>query len=111
MSENTRDLSKFGMRELAIAGDLLREYSNGTCDFLTDGVTVEFNPNSGVVFLTDEDYNVGVLEDGALVQFHYCGDCGWEGTEDDLENETEEYKKLHTLKNGYLEHVEEEEAK
>lgn len=92
MSENTRDLSKFGMRELAIAGDLLREYSNGTCDFLTDGVTVEFNPNSGVVFLTDEDYNVGVLEDGALVQFYSCPVCGFEGTQEEALEEQKDFE-------------------
>lgn len=99
MSENTRDLSQFGMRELAIAGDLLREYSNGTCDFLTDGVTVEFNPNSGVVFLTDDDLNVGVLEEGSLVQFFSCPECGAEGTEYDLDEDED-----HAVKDGRLIH-------
>jgi hypothetical protein len=97
MSENTNDLSQFGMRELAIAGDLLREYSNGTCDFLTDGVKVEFNPNSGVVFLVDEDFNVGVLEDDVLVQLFSCPNCGFEGTQEDALAEGKDFEKF----NGY----------
>lgn len=104
MSDNTRDLSQFGMRELAIAGDLLREYSNGTCDFLSDGVAVEFNPNSGMVFLVDEDFNVGVLKNGALVQFFTCVECGTEGTEQDFEGDKE-----HKFEDGQLvEHLVEE---
>ncbi len=102
--DNTRDLSQFGMRELAIAGDLLREYSNGTCDFLTDGVVVEFNPNSGVVFLLDADYNVGVLEDEKLVQFFSCGVCGEEGTEQDLEEADPKHKE-HKLEENQITHI------
>lgn len=103
MNDNTRDLSKFGMRELAIAGDLLREYSNNTCDFLTDGVTVEFNPNSGVVFLTDDDFNVGVLEEGNLVQFFSCPECGEEGTEEEFNSgDIEDHKVV----DGQVEHKE-----
>lgn len=98
-AENTRDLSQFGMRELAIAGDLLREYSNGTCDFLTDGVAVEFNPNSGEVFLVDEDFNVGVLQDGSLVQFFSCPVCSEEGTAEDFADSEE-----HEVKFNYIDH-------
>lgn len=83
MSDNTRDLSKFGYREIDLAADLLKLYSNSPPDFLSDGVAVEFNPNSGMVFLVDEDLNVGVIEDDKLMQFFSCPECGNEGTIND----------------------------
>ena len=92
MSNNTQDLSKFGMRELALAGELLTAYADHGSDFLTDGVTVEFNPNSGMVFLVDEDYNVGVLEDAKVVQFYSCPVCGFEGTQADAKEENKDFE-------------------
>ena len=83
----TKDLTRFGQIELDEAGDLLKAYANGGCDFLEDGVQVFMNFNSGIVFLSDADCNVGVLEDGKLVQFFSCPNCGNEGTQSDgLEN-------------------------
>lgn len=81
----TTDLSKFGNREKSMAADLLKAYSNNPPDFLGDGVTVMFNSHSGYVFLTDEDYNVGVMDnaDKEIVQFFSCGECGNEGTTED----------------------------
>lgn len=89
---NTRDLTKFGYREKDIAADLLKALSNGEADFLGDGTTVEFNPNSGMVFLVDDDLNVGILNNGELVQFFSCPNCGNEGTNEDYPfNEHEGY--------------------
>ena len=85
----TKDLTRFGYTELDIAGDLLKAYANnkGDTSFLSDGVEVWFNTNSGYVFLCDEDMNVGVLEDDKIVQFFNCPQCGNEGTQKDgLEN-------------------------
>lgn len=83
----TSDLSKFGYRELAIAGKLLSLYAEGkrTAD-LGDKVTVNFNLHSGYVFLSDEDCNVLVLNDNEtqLVRFLTCSYCGAEGDEDEL---------------------------
>lgn len=80
----TADYSKFGYRELEIAGKLLALYSERGVNFLNDGLTVNFNMHSGYVFLSDEDYNVGVLnEDGnAIVQFYSCYECDYEGTQE-----------------------------
>ena len=67
MTENTRDLSKFGLREIGITAELLTRYANGRQswvsdqDELGDGVAVEFNPNSGNVFLVDEDFRVAMV--------------------------------------------------
>jgi len=80
----TYDLAEFGYRELSLASDLLKAYSEGRFkkeDFFSDGVRVAFNQMSGAVFLTDDDLNVGVLnEDGEIEQFFICGECGNEGT-------------------------------
>ena len=51
---NTQDLSKFGFRELKEAGKLLTKYCDDS-SILGEGVAIEFNPNSGNVFLLDED--------------------------------------------------------
>lgn len=80
---NTQDISKFGIREKLEAGNLLKAYGENGAEFLTDGVTVEFNPNSGMVFLVDEDFNVAVLDGDKLVQFFNCPQCGNEGTDED----------------------------
>ena len=83
---NTRDLSKFGYREMDIAADLLKKYSNGKYtdwegkNNLSDGVAVEFNPESGNVFLVDEDLNVAMKNDnGKLEMFLNCPNCRAEG--------------------------------
>ncbi len=83
-SVNTRDLSKMGYRELEMTRDLLtayldRNYAKGNDDILTDGVTFEFNPNSGEVFLTDDDYHALLInDDGKLEAWASCGNCGAE---------------------------------
>ena len=76
----TSDLAKFGRREKRMAVDLLDAYCEQGAEFLGDGVTVQMNRNSGYVFLTDEDFNVGVMEGDKLVQFFTCPECGAEGT-------------------------------
>lgn len=81
----TCDLSKFGYRELSEASQLLKLYSENPVEFLNDGITLNFNSNSGIVFLSDEDYNVAIEEDGKLVQFFNCPQCGNEGTDDDFD--------------------------
>ena len=82
MTENTRDLSKFGFREYGLAGELLTALADNKFyegnNFLTDGIALEFNPNSGEVFLVDEDCNVAMVNDGKLEQWLVCSDCGFE---------------------------------
>lgn len=81
------NLENFGNREIEEAVDLMREYANGSAPdwFCNNGVTVEFNPNSGMVFLTNSDYEVLVMGDnGDLVGFHFLGYYGYEGTAEEL---------------------------
>lgn len=90
---NTQDLGKFGHRELHEAEQLLNAYNNKRWsskeqeeDFWGDGVAVEFNPYSGLVFLVNKEYQVAVIghldskERPVLEMFYTCSECGNEGT-------------------------------
>jgi len=80
----TSDLSRFGFRELKMAADLLAAYCETPPDFLGDGLSVMLNTHSGYVFLTDEDFNVGMMNGDRLEQFHTCFECGAEGFAEEL---------------------------
>ena len=93
----TADLSKFGYRELALAGELLNAYAEYGAEFMGDGLTLNFNANSGKVFLSDEDFNVAVVENERIVQFYSCSQCGNEGTQEEGKAEGWDFEKF----NGY----------
>ena len=80
----TTDLSDFGFRELKMAAALLNAYCTTPPGFLSDGVCVMMNRHSGNVFLTDDDFNVGMMNGETLEQFHSCPECGAEGFADEL---------------------------
>jgi len=85
----TADLSEFGLREISLAAELLKEVEkNGyPDDFQADGVKLAFNRNSGFVFLTNEDFDAILMTDeGKLEKWHNCPQCGWEGFMDDMEH-------------------------
>lgn len=109
-SENTRDIAKFGNRERDIAGKLLQLAYKA--EFLSYGVAIEFNPNSGMVFLVDEDYNVGVLneDETEVVQFITCSECGYEGTKSDYEFDKENGNTNECCKEFFEEQTDEEET-
>ena len=86
----TTDLSKFGFRELAIAGELLTAMTNNGLpkDFDDDGVTVMFNTHSGNVFLTNSEYHVAMLDgEGGLESYYVTPYDGIEGTLEELIDE------------------------
>ena len=90
MEQNTNDLSKFGFCELEETTTLLTAFCNDP-SILGDGVKPEFNPNSGNVFLVDEDYNIAMMNGDDLELWHYCPICGHEGfLEDMAHNEDDE---------------------
>lgn len=89
---NTNDLSKFGLREIKIASVLLQKYSDGEVTdrcrdyFGYSGVKLEFNTNSGIVYLVDDDCNVAIVNDDLdlLDLFLFTPDDGFEGFFDEL---------------------------
>lgn len=111
MESNTNDLSKFGYVELKEAARLLNAYIKDTEVLDGDQVKLEFNPNSGSVFLVDEDFNVAMInakfdpqfENGVCVEHHTynlelwynCPICGHEGFLEDMahHDDNEEYDK------------------
>lgn len=92
MTNNTRDLMQFGNRELKLAGELLSalKTEKDKTRFLSHGVAVEFNPNSGNVFIVDEDYNVAMMNGDTLEDFFSCPECGHEGFLEDFEHHSEQ---------------------
>lgn len=91
MTENTRDLMKFGSRERSEAADLLKALSEANdTEYLGDEVAIEFNPNSGNVFLVDEDFNVAMMNGDRLEDFHVSPYEGHEGFISDLVDEQDD---------------------
>ena len=86
---NTRDISKFGNREREIAGKLLSAINtvNDKTSMFGEGVSVEFNPTSGMVFLVDEDFNVAAMNGDVLEDFLTCPECGTEGFSEDIDTD------------------------
>ena len=80
----TTDLRAFGFRELRIAAELLAAYCESPPDFLSGGVHLMMNTHSGYVFLTDEDFNIAMMNGDKLEQFHCCPECGAEGFAEEL---------------------------
>lgn len=86
------NLANFGEREMELAADLLRSYARAGqhrdgkqynalpeswCD---DGVQLAFNPNSGMVFLTDKEYQVLVDTIDGVAMWYFTPYYGVEGT-------------------------------
>jgi len=89
MSDVTKDLTQFGYRELDMAGDLLKaiKTDKDKTEYLGDGVELWFNPDSGNVFLCDEDYNTAMMNGDDLEDFFCCPICGHEGFKEDMPHE------------------------
>lgn len=82
----TTDLSKFGYRELTLLKELLSAMIEKglPSDFESDGVHPMFNTNSGNVFLTNDEYQVAMMNGDDLESFYSCPECGHEGFKDEI---------------------------
>jgi hypothetical protein len=82
----TEDMADFGGRELDMAGDLLKALrsSDDHTEMLGSNVKLAMNMSSGYVFLTDEDYNVAMMNGDYLEDFIHCPECGFEGFREEL---------------------------
>lgn len=87
----------FGLRELRLAAQLLSILKTNQDRTLRLGekVTPEFNPDSGFVFLIDEDFNVAMINGETLEDWLMCPECGSEGFVSELEHSTNECCKAH----------------
>ncbi len=87
----TSDFSKFGYRERKMAADLLQaSVTQGfPDDFYDSGVTINMNMNSGYVFLSNEDYQVAMMNGDKLESWYNCPYCGHEGFKDEMDHEPE----------------------
>lgn len=92
------NLIDFGKREIDIAIKILELYKDGLVSYLASRVLIsdqekdfdiQFNPSTGMVYLTDNDLNVIVPNsDGdKLVLWISCPHCGHEGSEKDWDHE------------------------
>ena len=90
----TENLADFGYREQDIAKDIFIAWKKHglPSDFWNEGVKIAMNMNSGYVFLTNEDYQVAMLEGDQLVSFYNSPYAGIEGTFEELK---EEYQEMH----------------
>ena len=87
MYENKEiDLDGFGYREIDMASKLMMAYSNGNTTYeasdalsiMDDAPKIGFNPQSGYVFMFDEDGNTYMInnqKDGKLDLYIECVDC------------------------------------
>jgi len=83
----TTNLSEFGNREREEAGRLLLAYSKNrnVCPYFeNNGVQVMMNTISGFVFLTDDNYNVLMMNGDNLEGFYHSPYEGHEGFFEDL---------------------------
>ena len=86
----TADLSRFGHRERVMAEELLRAWRvqglpNG---FANEEVTVNLNTHSGYVFLSNEDYDVAMMN-GDNLESYFCDfETGEEGFFEELSEES-----------------------
>ena len=88
----TTDLKDFGYREIEMLRDILDAWVKHGLpeDFNGEGVHPMFNMNSGDVFLTNEEFQVAMLNGGdTLESFYSCSECGYEGFMGDMENAVE----------------------
>lgn len=85
----TSDFAKFGSRERCMAEALLSTWNKYGLpeDFEDNKVTIAMNMNSGFVFLTNEDYQVALMNGDKLESFYNCPYCGHEGFLEDMWHE------------------------
>lgn len=85
------NLEKMGYREIQMVQGILNAYLEQglPSDFYDDGVTIEFNPNSGYVFLTNSDYQVAMLRWDKLESWYCTPYNGYAGYVDELLDELE----------------------
>ncbi len=85
----TTDFSKFGSRERNMAEELLKAWREQGLpdDFYNEEVTIMMNLLSGNVFLTNNDFQVAMMNGDSLESFYTDFETGEEGFKEDLTEE------------------------
>lgn len=88
VTENTRNLEEFGYREISMARELLGAWVDQGLpdDFEYDGVNIEFNPNSGCVFLVNSEFQVAMMNGDKLESWYTLPYSGEEGFKEDFQD-------------------------
>lgn len=83
----TTNLADFGYIERVELIKLLQAWHEAGLpdDFGSEGVHAMFNRNSGHVFLTNEDYDVCMMNGDRLERWYHCYECGEEGFAEDVQ--------------------------
>ena len=97
MSDNylTEDITDIPLHEVVPLLTALDKWRNGEVHMTTtkmfqaswydQGTKVAMNNQSGYVFLTNEDFQVAMIDMERLTMFLNCGECGNEGLENEFE--------------------------
>lgn len=83
----TTDLAHFGFREREMLIELLMAWRHQGLpkEFYEQEVRAMMNMDSGNVFLTNEDYQVAMMNGDKLEIWHTCFECGNEGFAEDIQ--------------------------
>jgi len=102
----TENLSEFGFIELIEAGKLLSAIKNGfPLDFSKENVKIGFNKDFGSVFLTNENYEVCMVDDDGNLFSYYT--TPYQGLEGSFEELMEEYEEMHVDDQAYMQNIKE----
>jgi len=109
----TEDLSEFSFIELIEAGKLLAALRRGknriNCgfplDFSKENVKIGFNKDFGSVFLTNENYEVCMVDDDGNLFSYYT--TPYQGLEGSFEELMEEYEEMHVDDQAYMQNIKE----
>ena len=96
----TSDWSEFGYREIEMAKELLSHIKEIES---VGKVEVQFNRNSGYVFLVDEDYRVWMMNGDKIEEWYNCGYCGHEGFLEDFKHDPDNKECIEYMKDAGVE--------
>lgn len=112
MTDVTENWCDFGYREKYLAIALLTAWREGKIashiESLGDNVRAAFNPNSGYVFLTNDEYDAFLFNGDVLDIFLHCFNCGHEDFPQDM-YDNPSCDECKGYANNWLEHEEEDE--
>lgn len=91
----TSDWSDFGHIEIEEAKNLLSHIKEIEA---YGKVEVQFNRNSGCVFLVDEDYNVWMMNGDDIEEWFTCSYCGHEGFLEDFKHDPDNKDCIENMK-------------